>query len=165
MWPSFGCCRCRWCINVRACRAFSQADSDLHCRIRVRVRVEDLFAGVSVVLFVWFSFELIFTMALILLACFSVPSHCFTQSRVGVSYALRVSPAVTRLTVYRRPQVMRPGRNWATKEQNYVIQMRSSILNCSDSTSQIVIRFSGNHIQVSRKVVLEAHFLTSPCGC
>ena len=46
-------------------------------------------------------------MALILLACFSVPSHCFSQRRVGVGYALRVSPAVTRLTVYRRPQVTR----------------------------------------------------------
>ena len=28
-----------------------------------------------------------------------------SQRRVGVGYALRVSPAVTRLTVYRRPQV------------------------------------------------------------
>ena len=31
--------------------------------------------------------------------------HCLSQRRVGCSYALRVSPAVTRLTVYRRPQV------------------------------------------------------------
>ena len=29
----------------------------------------------------------------------------FSHRHVGVSYALRVSPAVTRLTVYRRPQV------------------------------------------------------------
>ena len=31
--------------------------------------------------------------------------RCFSQRRMGGSYALRVSPAVTRLTVYRRPQV------------------------------------------------------------
>ena len=31
--------------------------------------------------------------------------HGLSQRRVGVGYALRVCPAVTRLTVYRRPQV------------------------------------------------------------
>ena len=30
---------------------------------------------------------------------------CLSQRRVGCSFALRVSPAVTRLTVYHRPQV------------------------------------------------------------
>ena len=42
------------------------------------------------------------------LVCFVVFLLCFrclSQRRVGGSYALRVSPAVTRLTVYRRPQV------------------------------------------------------------
>ena len=37
---------------------------------------------------------------------FFVLNHCLSQRRVGVGYALRVSPAVTRLTVYRRPQVL-----------------------------------------------------------
>ena len=44
------------------------------------------------------------------LVCFVVFLLCFrclSQRRVGGSYALRVSPAVTRLTVYRRPQVTR----------------------------------------------------------
>ena len=34
--------------------------------------------------------------------------HCLSERRVGGTYALRVSPAVTRLTVYRRPQVGLP---------------------------------------------------------
>ena len=48
------------------------------------------------------------SMALILLV-FLILSvfHCLSQRRVGCGHALRVSPAVTRLTVYRRPQVMR----------------------------------------------------------
>jgi len=44
------------------------------------------------------------------LVCFVVcliSFRCLSQRRVGGSYALRVSPAVTRLTVYRRPQVAR----------------------------------------------------------
>ena len=52
---------------------------------------------------------------------------------------------------------MRPRRKRATKEQNYVYQMGSSNLNCSGSTSQIVMRFSKNTIEVARKVLLEAH--------
>ena len=36
---------------------------------------------------------------------FLLQFHVLSQRRVGVSYALRVSPAVTRLTVHRRPQV------------------------------------------------------------
>ena len=32
-------------------------------------------------------------------------AYGFSHRRVGVGYALRVSPVVTRLTVYRRPQV------------------------------------------------------------
>ena len=36
---------------------------------------------------------------------FSVVQIGFSHGRVGVGYALRVFPAVTRLTVYRRPQV------------------------------------------------------------
>ena len=42
-----------------------------------------------------------------LLLCYilSVRNHHLTQHRMGVGYALRVSPAVTRLTVYRLPQV------------------------------------------------------------
>ena len=53
--------------------------------------------------------------------------------------------------------LMRPRRKRATQEQNYLVQVGSSSVTCSGSTSSNAIRFSGNHIQVSRNVVLEAH--------
>ena len=87
-----------------------QADSGLQCRIRVCARVEDLPFGC------WARYSLdssgsvwwfMFSMALILQVCLILSVfHCLSQRRVGCSYALRVSPAVTRLTVYSRPQVM-----------------------------------------------------------
>ena len=54
-------------------------------------------------------------------------------------------------------EIMRPWRTWVLKELNSVHDMGSSDFNCSGSTNQIVMRFSGNHFQASRKVVLEAH--------
>ena len=45
------------------------------------------------------------TMLFVLLCCVLCTASGLSQRRVGVGYALRVSPAVTRLTVYRRPQV------------------------------------------------------------
>ena len=53
--------------------------------------------------------------------------------------------------------IIGPGRKRATKEQTYLYQTGSSNLNCSGSTNQIVMRFSKNTIEVSRKVLLAAH--------
>ena len=56
----------------------------------------------------WFSLDGYAVHGVDSLACFVVFLFCFKclpLRRVGGSYALRVSPAVTRLTVYRRPQV------------------------------------------------------------
>ena len=50
-----------------------------------------------------------FMLSMALILCFLLFFALFnwlSQRCVGVSYALRVSPAVTRLTVYRRPQVL-----------------------------------------------------------
>ena len=69
--------------------------------------------------------------------CYLGAHYGFSLFRVGVGCALRVSPVVTRLTVYRRPQVMRPGRNWATKEQTYLWQTGSSSDTCSGSSRHI----------------------------
>ena len=62
-----------------------------------------LFVGIN-----WFSLEGHAFHGVDSLVCFVVFLLCFrclSQRRVGGSYALRVSPAVTRLTVYRRLQV------------------------------------------------------------
>ena len=74
-------------------------------------RVCVLAVRLLIVGFVRFSLRFMLSMASILLFvfCMSVLFHSLSQRCVGGSYALRVSPAVTRLTVYRRPQV-RPGR-------------------------------------------------------
>ena len=54
-----------------------------------------LFAGYDICLF---------PMLVWLIAVFLISMHDgFSHRRVGVGYALRVSPAATRLTVYRRP--------------------------------------------------------------
>ena len=42
---------------------------------------------------------------LVNLFCYLGAHYGFSHRREGVGYALRVSPVVTRLTVYRRPQV------------------------------------------------------------
>ena len=73
------------------------------------------------------------------------------------SAGMRVSPAVTRLTVSSRPQVMRPGERSGLSDQNYLWHGCASIVTCSRSTRQIFIRFSGNTPQVPRNVSLEAH--------
>ena len=49
-----------------------------------------------------------FASLLVTLLCY-IGAHCgFSPCRLGVGYALRVPPVVTRLTVYRRPQVGLP---------------------------------------------------------
>ena len=48
-----------------------------------------------------------FVSLLVTLLCYLAVHYCFFHCHVGVSYALRVSPVVTRLTVYRRPQVIK----------------------------------------------------------
>jgi len=88
----------------------SQAGSRLQCRMGVCARVEDLLCGCLGMLFVefvWFSLEVhaFHGVDSFCLCCMCSLFHCLSQRRVGGSYALRVSPAVTRLTVYRRPQV------------------------------------------------------------
>ena len=72
-------------------------------------RVCVLVVGLVILGFVWFSLEVhaFHGFDCRCFSCISVLFHCFSQRRVGGSYALRVSPAVTRLTVYRRPQVTR----------------------------------------------------------
>ena len=49
-----------------------------------------------------------FVSLLVTLLCYLAVHYCYSHCHVGVSYALRVSPVVTRLTVYRRPQVDEP---------------------------------------------------------
>ena len=61
------------------------------------------------------------------------------------------------MTVYRRPQVMRPGKEACLSEQNYVWQGGPSNVTCSGSIYQIIIRFRKNTPWVPRKIVLEAH--------
>ena len=67
--------------------------------------------GVYFVGIVWFSWQLLLAMVLVIVVCqdFVLQFHGLLQRRVGVSYALRVYPAVTRLTVHRQLQVI-PGR-------------------------------------------------------
>jgi hypothetical protein len=59
-------------------------------------------------------------------------------------------------------KIMRPGRNWATKEQTYLWQTGSSNFNCSGSMRQIWTPLRINHLQVSYEVVLEAHDIPRP---
>ena len=51
---------------------------------------------------------------------------------------------------------MRLGKEHGLSDQNYVWHGRSSNMTCSGSNCQIIMIFSGNHVQVSSKVVLEA---------
>ena len=121
------CCWCRWCcrrrgffvvVTVDRVLTFvadgygvSESDSSLPCRVRVYARVEDLcfvVVGALLVGINLFSLEGHAFHGVDSLVCFVVCLICFrclSQRCVGGSYALRVSPAVTRLTVYRRPQV------------------------------------------------------------
>ena len=71
-------------------------------RIRVCARVDGLRFVVSLVVrgFVRLVWKFMLSMALIVcFCCMSVLFHCFSQRRVGGSFAPRVSPAVTMLTV------------------------------------------------------------------
>ena len=52
---------------------------------------------------------------------------------------------------------MRVGKEAGLSDQNYVWHGGSSNMTCSGSALLVVTRFSGNQVQVSRKVVLEAH--------
>ena len=114
------CIRYCWCFNfgrllvfvsvggafILVCDGhFSQADSHLHCRIIIRVRVDDLFAGAFCCLIHSVQLQVHVHHGVDSVGLFFVLNHCLSQRRVCVGYALRVSPAVTRLTVYRRPQV------------------------------------------------------------
>ena len=112
----FCCCRRLFVVTVGRVFIFSdghghsQADSSLQCRIRVCARVEGLRFGCwlrySRIRVVQFGGSCFHGFDCRCFSCISVLFHCFSQRRVGGSYALRVSPAVTRLTVYRRPQVI-----------------------------------------------------------
>ena len=57
---------------------------------------------------------------------------------------------------------MRPGRNWATRSQNYLWQTGSSNLDCSGSMRHIWTPPRINHLQVSYEVVWEAHDISRP---
>ena len=87
----------------------SHADWSLQCRTRVCERVGDLLLVVGAVFVgvVLFSLEVhaFHGVDSVRFVLFFVLFNWLSQRCVGVSYALRVSPAVTRLTVYRRPQV------------------------------------------------------------
>ena len=89
----------------------SESDSSLPCRVRVYARVEDLLFVVVGALLVGIN---LFSLeghafhgvdSLVYFVVFFSVSGVVSQRSVSVSYALRVSPAVTRLTVYRRLQV------------------------------------------------------------
>ena len=72
--------------------------------------------------------RLMLTIALLLLICFIfVEFHGFSWRRVGVGYALRVFPPVTRLTVYRPPQaqVSVTIRQHATRQRNRTTESRT----------------------------------------
>ena len=58
--------------------------------------------------------------------------------------------------------IMQPGRNWATKSQNYLWQTGSSNFNFSGSMRHIWTPLRINHLQVSYEVVLEAHNTPRP---
>ena len=54
-----------------------------------------------------------------LLCCFNA-HYGFWHRRVGVGYALRVSPAVTKLMVHRRPQVIRRAASVSASAEEYL---------------------------------------------
>ena len=53
--------------------------------------------------------------------------------------------------------IMRPGRNWATKEQTYLWQTGSSSDACSGCELRILIQFLWDTLGVSSMIVLETH--------
>ena len=56
--------------------------------------------------FVWFRCVIVLRNVVCCVVLCVVRSFCLSQRCVDVGYALRVFPAVTRLTVYSRPQVL-----------------------------------------------------------
>ena len=91
----------------------------------------------------WFSFYHVFQFWCLCNFCFE--------------FVLRGPTAVTRLTVYRWLQVMRPRKKVGLLDQNNLWQQRASNMMCFGSICQIFIRISGNTLEVSRNIVLEAH--------
>ena len=99
------CCFCCWdvwecgphilCVLIRGCLESNHVYDRMHCRMCCRWRMFLNLVSAPT----WFG------SLLVSLFCFLVCSYGLSQRRVGVGYALRVPPAVTRLTVYRRSQV------------------------------------------------------------
>ena len=82
--------------------------------------------------------------------CFAPPpSPRGSAPSVG---AQRVPPAVTRLTVDRWPQVMRPGQNRRPWYQNYLWHGGASIATCSRSRFQNLMKLRGNTLDIPRKI-------------
>ena len=83
------------------------------------------------------------------------------QAQTDFSKFFGPSPRKHRLPVYRgfqvkaRRVIMRPGQKGRPSEQNYLWHGGASIVTCSRSICQIFIRFSGNTLDIPRKVVLE----------
>ena len=112
--------------------------------------------GTLFVGFIWFSLEVhaFHGVDYFCLFCMCSLFHSLSQRRVGDSYALRVSPAVTRLTVYRRPQVMREGRTWVTQRGKLCGGIVASNGACSGCVRQILIRFCTDTFQVVRSILV-----------
>ena len=89
-------------------RGTSLAESDLQCRMRICAHVEDLPLGcwVRVLLDSLAQVKVHARHGVDSLFFFVSQFHCLSWRRVGVGCAIRISPAVTRLTVYRHPQVL-----------------------------------------------------------
>ena len=57
------------------------------------------------------------------------------DNQINLQEALRVFPAVTRLTVYRRLSVTRPGYMWRDREANELIIWRRNFEQCENSVT------------------------------
>ena len=86
----------------------------------------------------------------------AMPCYYFSNSWL-LRLLYESPPAETRLTVHSWLQIMRPGRNWATKEQNYVWQTGSASDACSGCSYQSLIRLLWDTLGVSSMSVIEAH--------
>ena len=119
------------------------------------------------------SYGLLFSIMMsVLLCCVLCAASGSSQRRMGVCYALRVSPAVTRLTAYRRPRIVleahdipRPGsgdlpvyRCWLDAE--YDSWRRLKPLDAANWTSQKPKVCA--HAQGWKTITRRACFLTEP---
>ena len=117
------CIRCCWCFSCGRLLVvvgvgdafmfvrdgyFSQAGSYLHCWIRVRVRVEDLFAGAFCCLIRLVQPQVYVHHGVDSFGLFFCSRSLFFTTSRGCWLCSTSLPAVTRLTVYRRPQVQYP---------------------------------------------------------